>query len=551
MKSSLISEKQLVLQNTICEYINQCNWGEANKLILDMKDEGYIYTDDLAIFEASIANEFKDEKRVFQCISKGLAYNHENYELYFMLGNYYRESNPNKAFLCYENAEYYCKTEDLTYIEEVKESIYIEGNVQVVPISIVVLSYNSKDITALCLESIRQNVYYKSYELIVIDNASTDSSVEWLKEYEQSYFNSYGVNNLLILYNNENSGFPKGCNQGIHAARKENDILLLNNDTVVVPNSIFWLRMGLYESDKIGATGSVSNYANNGQMVIEKKDSIEEWFQYGIERNIPLEYSYEKKAWLMGFALALKRTALEETGYLDERFSPGNYEDNDIGYRLLQKGYTQLLCKNSFIFHFGSVGFRKNQEKYDLLLNTNRAKLREKYCMAIDDYSWIRDDLIKYVKKDNNSEILNILDIGCGLGTTIARIESMDPTCNVYGIEVKKEIVELTKSLANVILGDIETMYIPFDKEYFDYIILGNIFEELNNPITTLERIHPYLKKDGKIIMSTVKIYKDEDLIISRDKDELLSLIDEIFEYRICEVTETDLDYILLLEPSI
>lgn len=102
-------------------------------------------------------------------------------------------------------------------------------------------------------------------------------------------------------------GLPAGCNQGIKAAEPENDILLLNNDTIVLPNSIFWLRMGLYEEERIGATGSMSNSVINGQRIEAKLAGVEEYITYGTAMNIPMENALEKKTWLVGFAMLLKR----------------------------------------------------------------------------------------------------------------------------------------------------------------------------------------------------------------------------------------------------
>lgn len=94
--------------------------------------------------------------------------------------------------------------------------------------------------------------------VIVVENASKDKSVAWMKQQKD----------IKLLCNKENSGFPMGCNQGIRMAEKESDILLLNNDTIMTPNALFWLRMALYENDQVGSTGSVSNYVTNGQAVI-------------------------------------------------------------------------------------------------------------------------------------------------------------------------------------------------------------------------------------------------------------------------------------------
>lgn len=110
-------------------------------------------------------------------------------------------------------------------------------------------------------------------------------------------------------------------------------------DTIVLPNSIFWLRMGLYEEERIGATGSMSNSVINGQRIEAKLAGVEEYITYGTAMNIPMENALEKKTWLVGFAMLLKRKALDEVGLLDERFSPGQNEDVDLCIRLNLAGW--------------------------------------------------------------------------------------------------------------------------------------------------------------------------------------------------------------------
>lgn len=94
--------------------------------------------------------------------------------------------------------------------------------------SIVILSYNTYELTKTCIESIRRFTPPGSYEVIVVDNGSEDSSSAWLKEQKD----------IKLLVNEENKGFPAGCNQGIKIAAEGNDILLLNSDVIVTPR---WL----------------------------------------------------------------------------------------------------------------------------------------------------------------------------------------------------------------------------------------------------------------------------------------------------------------------
>ena len=361
--------------------------------------------DTFAILDASVYEAEADRVGMFDAIAAGLGVNPFNYELYYMLGCYYLDVNPQQAFLCFENAEYYCnQEEDRDIISKEKQRLEDSG-VFVPQLSIIILSYNAKKEMGICLDSIRKyGGAPNSYEVIVIDNASTDGIAEYLKEQED----------ILLFCNTENVGFPAGCNQGIKMAQPYNDIFLLNNDTIVTPNSIFWLRMGLYENASVGGSGSVTNYASNGQSIVEIFDTTEEYFKYAVSHNIPMENPYEKKYCLTGFAFMIKRTALDAVGLLDERFSPGNYEDNDLSLRLIGAGYQLLLCRNSFIYHFGSRGFAKDRVKYENLMWVNNRKFKEKWGIDYDYYREERREITAYIEDDLTSP-LHILEVGCRL----------------------------------------------------------------------------------------------------------------------------------------
>lgn len=94
--------------------------------------------------------------------------------------------------------------------------------------SIIILTYNNLSLTIDCIESIRKYTDPNTYEIVVVDNNSQDETPNWLRSQDD----------LIVIFNQENVGFPKGCNIGIEAASKENDILLLNNDTIVTTNCL-------------------------------------------------------------------------------------------------------------------------------------------------------------------------------------------------------------------------------------------------------------------------------------------------------------------------
>ena len=110
--------------------------------------------------------------------------------------------------------------------------------------SIVIINYNTLEYTRLCIESIRQLTPAGSYELIVVDNASRDGSLEWLRQQQD----------VRLIENQVNNGFPAGCNQGMAVAEAGNDLLLLNSDTVVTPRWLENMQQALYS--KAGAVSA-------------------------------------------------------------------------------------------------------------------------------------------------------------------------------------------------------------------------------------------------------------------------------------------------------
>lgn len=387
-----------------------------------------------------------------------------------------------------------------------------QGDVCYPKTAIVIISYNNSELTKECIKSIRANNAAEIYQLVVVDNASTDGIVDWLKEQKD----------ITLILNEENKGFPYACNQGIAAVNKETDIFLLNNDTVVPKGALYWLRKGLYSSEKVGAVGSVSNNVVNYQQVPEQFDTLEEWMTFAEKNNVEMEYPYEKKGWLVGFAMLIKRTAINkilmaEGKYkdtlpevLDNRFSPGNYEDNDLSIRLLKNGYELLLCKNSFIFHHGGKSFGKQQEKYTKLLLENQSKLADKYGIDYIPYSYVESALVNLIKPQQ--EEFSVLEVGCKLGATLARIQSKYPKSRVQGIEKNEKLAELAQHIVEVECTDfLETEVSATD---YDYVILDAVLSSKNKAVNMLKKARKCVKQGGKLLLTVdnqqcIKQFKD------------------------------------------
>lgn len=464
----------------------------ANQFLSAAKKIPEICNDTIAIFDATLAQRKGNYNAMWTAIQKGLAFNPENFELYVLLGEYYLPKNPNQTYLCFENALFYCSEEEdrqflRSYIDQLKANYAIT----VRNTSFIILSYNLLHYTRDCIESIRATTPEDAREIVIVDNASTDGSVEWLKEQPD----------IILRANKENSGFPKGCNEGVEIASKENDIFLLNNDTILPPNALFWLRMGLYENDCHGTVGSVSNSVVNLQEIpLPYHTTTEALLEYARSTNIPMLHPYEEKIYLVGFALLIRRSIWDSIGGLDEQFSPGNFEDNDYGVRVLMAGYKNILCRNSFIIHFGHKSFEKRPIKFAQLLDTNARKFELKWGISCEHYFYPQPDLVNKFKEDPATP-LAILEIGCRCGATAAYIRGKYPLAQTFGTENNSAALRIAEKLTNAITY--ESSSLPWPEHYFDYIIVDTMAVGLPSSEELAQIYAKYLKPHGyKIIMT-------------------------------------------------
>ena len=264
--------------------------------------------------------------------------------------------------------------------------------------SIIILNYNTCWITAQCIKSIR--AYTNDYEIIVVDNGSVDGSVEWFKS----------QSDIRLICNKENLGFPKGCNQGMEIA-KGSEILLLNSDTVVTSRWLDQMRHALYSNDYIGAVSCVTSSCSNGQKLSNLPydvNTLEGLQEFADEYNHLNPKKWLLRTMLVGFCFLFKSFLYNKIGGLDERFSPGNYEDDDYSIRILKAGYKLLLCQDTFIHHYGRVSFilsssqeelKKRAKIFNDLLNRNRLMFYKKWDLPVEVWKSMRiGDLISLLK---------------------------------------------------------------------------------------------------------------------------------------------------------
>ena len=253
-----------------------------------------------------------------------------------------------------------------------------------IDVSIVIVNWNVKELLTDCLHSIIGNTKDLSYEIIVIDNASTDGSIQYLNE---------KFPDITLIGNEKNLGFAKANNQGFEKARGKY-IFILNPDTLVLSNSLLLLYNCLEENQSVGIVGpkilqkpSNTTSSSSIQLTCARKyptilkDVAVEYMQLnklpligpGILHILQFPYNYEEENYvdaISGAAMLIRQDVLIEVGGFDEEFLHGG-EDIHLCWKVNRSFHTAYLPK-AVIIHYSGQSSRQNLVKssvYNYLSN--------------------------------------------------------------------------------------------------------------------------------------------------------------------------------------
>jgi GT2 family glycosyltransferase len=238
--------------------------------------------------------------------------------------------------------------------------------------SIIILTYNNLKYTRLCLESIFAKTEAPDFEVILVDNASTDDTPAYLQSFAAQ------KNNVKLILNPENTGFPHGNNQGAAIAQGQY-LVLLNNDTVVTEGWLSGLIRHL-QDPTVGMVGPVTNSSGNETRIAVDYQQLEEMPAFARAYAQAHQSQSFEISMLPFHCVALRREIFDQTGLIDERFSLGMFEDDDYAIRLQKQGLKLLCAEDVFIHHWGSASFSAlGETEYRRLFEENRQKFEHKW----------------------------------------------------------------------------------------------------------------------------------------------------------------------------
>ena len=229
-------------------------------------------------------------------------------------------------------------------------------------VSVIIPTLNQLELTKICVESVVKNTRDMEHEVIVVDNASTDGTIDYLKE-----------KGIFYIANRENLGVAKAWNQGVKASKGEY-VCIINNDIIAGAG---WL------------SALVNFYENHPDAGIVSPGTRWGETDYDFDR-YAADYTRKMKNVIKdgyaGWCMLIARDRFAKTEYFCEDYRVGTCEDTDFYHALKKAGFKSYITGCAFVHHFGSRTLKVMRKEVPGFEDENTQKLNKKWDLTADSY---------------------------------------------------------------------------------------------------------------------------------------------------------------------
>lgn len=394
-------------------------------------------------------------------------------------------------------------------------------------VSLVFIAYNNLEkYTKPAIEALLKYSNDVDYELILIDNGSTDGTLE--------YFQSLNVPKKRIFHVTKNFGTFYGLIASAHAACGH---LFYGKYMVYVPNDVIvtknWLKNLVYcmESDEcIGVAVPCSDNVSNFESVDLNFRNMDEMQEKAAAFNISNPKLWEEKLRVIPF-VSITRTSLFNV-YWDDYAFVYQSADDDMSFQYRRMGYKLVCCFDTFVHHAGFVSVRNNQE-YVAAVDKGRAIFRKKYfgidawTDTLDILSSMNHVLATHIMKKEKPHILAI-NVRCGAKildakNALRKVDAMiTPIFDAYTEDPKYWLDLKTVVEGDVFSAPLSCLCEICNAQRYDVIFMGEHLTRAKDWRKFLLDAYALLAPQGTLIVHVRKYPKDET--VQQIFDRMMSL---------------------------
>lgn len=430
-------------------------------------------------------------------LKRGLDFKHTAFDLLHNMGTVYLlKGKKELAVDYYRQALIVADTEELK-AEAVKSLDKInKEKIRHKPlVSIILLAYNKLEYTKQCVDSLYRYSSHIDFELITVNNGSSDGT----KEYFDSLPNAKKINFL------QNAGADRPVNEALKFADGE-FTLFLSNDLILTHGWLDNLLACIQSDEKIGMVVPVCNFASNCQMIGLNYSTLDEMHKAAREYNRSDPRKWEERIRLVVYTFLMCTKLLERLGGIDEEYSPGGFEDDDLSFRVRREGYKLIVAGDTFIYHYGSVSMGDEYASKSNLLERNRSIFFRKFGVDAWGDTWFDFEILDLLEFNKQQDV-NILEIGFSCGSTSLQIKNRLKANGVtdvtlwYLTEDEKFLTDLKTVCDCAVCNLFERVSSIFKGMKFDYIIIGSDYKLE----ALLDNVEELLKEKGQLVFSAAR----------------------------------------------
>lgn len=244
-------------------------------------------------------------------------------------------------------------------------------------VTIIILTWNGLAYTKRCLETLRERTVFPDYEVVVVDNGSTDGTVEYLRSLPW----------LRLFENDRNLGFVRGNNRALAASGGDSDFVLLNNDTEIIhPEWLLQLQASAYLAPEVGIVGTRLRRPDGMLLHAGTYMPLETFWgqQVGSGEKDINQFNADAEVEGVVFACAyIKREVYERVGPLDEDYF-SYFEDSDYCLKARRHGFKVVCCGSVTLIHHEHASTRVNRVSQEGMFTESQKTFKRKWQAVLE-----------------------------------------------------------------------------------------------------------------------------------------------------------------------